>query len=97
MKPQQLAKRLGHSFSDSDLLELALKHRSSGVQNNERLEYLGDAVLGMVIAEALFSGLRAQKEGDLTRARARLVKEPTLADIARSFDVGPCLALGVAS
>ena len=52
MKPQQLAKRLGHSFSDPDLLDLALKHRSSGVQNNERLEYLGDAVLGMVIAEA---------------------------------------------
>ena len=94
MKPQQLAKRLGHSFSDPALLELALKHRSSGVQNNERLEYLGDAVLGMVIAEALFQRFAGAKEGDLTRARARLVKEPTLADIARRFDVGPCLALG---
>ena len=94
MKPAQLAKRLGHEFSDTDLLELALCHRSSGVHNNERLEYLGDAVLGMVIAEALFQRFAGAKEGDLTRARARLVKEPTLAEIARGFGLGASLRLG---
>ena len=94
MKPSQLAQRLGHEFSDSELLDLAFRHRSSGLQNNERLEYLGDAVLGMIIAEALFERFSGAKEGDLTRARARLVKEPTLAEIARGFGLGQFLNLG---
>lgn len=94
MSLDALQRRLGYTFSDSDLLELALRHRSSGLQNNERLEYLGDAVLGMIIAESLFQRHAGAKEGDLTRARARLVKEPTLAEMARAMDLGPHLALG---
>lgn len=94
MKQDALERRLGYQFKDSERLELALRHRSSGVQNNERLEYLGDAVLGMIIAEALFQRHAGAKEGDLTRARARLVKEPRLAEIARSMQLGPHLSLG---
>jgi len=94
MSVDALARRLGHEFNDPALLELALRHRSSGLKNNERLEYLGDAVLGMIIAEALFQRFTGAKEGELTRARARLVKEPTLAEIARAFQLGPVLSLG---
>lgn len=94
MSVEALARRLGHEFKDPALLELALRHRSSGLKNNERLEYLGDAVLGMIIAEALFQRFTGAKEGELTRARARLVKEPTLAEIARAFSLGPVLSLG---
>ena len=90
----QLQTRLGHTFTDVSWLELALKHRSFGEHNNERLEYLGDAVLGMVIAEALFNAFPNAREGHLTRARARLVKEPTLASLARELSLGPCLLLG---
>ena len=94
MSALQLSRRLGHSFADEGLLTLALSHRSIGPANNERLEFLGDAVLGLIIGQALFERFPGAKEGDLTRARARLVKEPTLAELARDLDVGPQLALG---
>ena len=94
MSTEALARRLGHEFTDLELFAKALRHRSVGPSNNERLEFLGDAVLGLIIGQALYERFPGAKEGELTRARARLVKEPTLADIARDLDIGPSLELG---
>ncbi len=90
----RLQRKLGHSFRDLDRLELALSHRSVGANNNERLEFLGDSILGLVIAEALFQKFPKAKEGQLTRLRAQLVREETLAEIAREMALGDCLHLG---
>lgn len=90
----RLERKLGHTFNDQSLLELALTHRSFKGKNNERLEYLGDAILGYVIAEQLFLRFPNAKEGQLSRFRARLVKGVTLAEIAKAFDVGDYLRLG---
>lgn len=94
MSESALARRLGYEFNDPELFEKALRHRSVGPSNNERLEFLGDAVLGLIIGQALFERFPGAKEGELTRARARLVKEPTLADIARDMNIGTALQLG---
>ncbi|HUH37409.1 MAG TPA: ribonuclease III [Spongiibacteraceae bacterium] len=91
---QRLGERLGYGFSDPDLLRRALTHRSAARQHNERLEFLGDALLSFVIAEALFERFPTCREGDLTRMRASLVRGSTLADIARELDLGACLKLG---
>ncbi len=91
---QRLLNRLGYVFSDISLFELALTHRSCGARNNERLEFLGDSILNFVIGDALFSQFPTAKEGQLSRLRAQMVKGETLAEIAREFDVGPCLNLG---
>lgn len=85
---------LGHPFTDKDLIRLALTHRSAGRMNNERLEYLGDAVLGFVIAEALFERFPDASEGSLTRLRASLVKRETLAALAREHNLGEHIQLG---
>lgn len=90
----KLYKILGYKFSDRANLTLALTHRSAAKQHNERLEFLGDAVLGMVIAKVLFSRFPAQPEGQLTRMRASLVKGDTLAEVAREFELGDLLLLG---
>ncbi|MFT4937065.1 MAG: ribonuclease-3 [Paraglaciecola sp.] len=87
-------KRIGYEFVNSENLSFALTHRSAASQHNERLEYLGDAVLGMVIAKALFLRFPNHPEGDLTRMRASLVKGDTLAEVAREFDLGELLLLG---
>jgi ribonuclease III len=84
---------LGYAFRDATLVEQALTHRSlakeqKAAASNEPLEFLGDAVLGFVIAEMLHRRDPAGAEGDKTRIRARLVSTPTLVAIARSFDVG---------
>ncbi|TKS54419.1 ribonuclease III [Luteimonas yindakuii] len=84
----------GHRFADQGLLAQALTHRSAGAPHNERLEFLGDALLGLVAAEALYQRFPRADEGALTRARAELVRESTLARIARRLDVGPRLMLG---
>lgn len=89
-----LASRLGHAFSDPRLLEQALTHRSCGARNNERLEFLGDAIIGMVIGEALYELRAGDDEGALSRLRASLVRERTLAGIARRLDIGSALRLG---
>ncbi len=89
-----LCRSLGYSFKNPDLLQAALTHRSAGSQNNERLEFLGDAVLGHVIAEWLFTLFPDASEGQLSRLRATLVKRETLADIARGLEVGDYLRLG---
>ncbi len=89
-----LCKQLQVSFNDSALLKQALTHRSAGSGNNERLEYLGDAVLNFVIADALFCAFPQAKEGKLTQLRASLVKGATLAEIARKLHLGDVLILG---
>ncbi len=85
---------LGYSFKDSGLLVRALTHRSVGARHNERLEFLGDALLGMVIAEYLFDTYPDADEGQLTRTRATLVNRETLADVARGLELGDLILLG---
>jgi len=85
---------LGHAFADPALLKQALTHRSHSAQHNERLEFLGDAVLNFVVASLLFARFAHLDEGKLTRLRANLVKQPTLADIAASLGLSTQLRLG---
>lgn len=94
MKLRLLEKQLGYQFEDLRRLELALSHRSVGSFNNERLEFLGDSILGFVIAERLFELFPDQKEGQLSRFRSQLVKRETLAEVARAIDLGDYLILG---
>jgi ribonuclease-3 len=90
----KLSQRIGYTFSDTSLIELALTHRSCGGKNNERLEFLGDSIVNLVIAEALFLKFPQAKEGKLSRLRARMVKGVTLAELARDFGLGDFLHLG---
>lgn len=85
---------LGHDFREPQLLTEALTHKSHGRPHNERLEFLGDALLNHAVAEALFRTLPSAREGDLTRLRAELVRESSLADVARELDLGEYLRLG---
>jgi ribonuclease-3 len=89
-----LSRALDYRFDNPDLLEAALTHRSAGSNNNERLEFLGDAVLGYVIAAWLFDRYPDASEGDLSRLRASLVKRESLAGIARGLQMGEFLRLG---
>lgn len=90
-----LGARLGHDFSHGDLAAAALRHRSAAGVSNERLEFLGDAVLGLAIAEALYERCPELTEGDLTRIRASLVNRDALAGLARRLELGELLAMGV--
>lgn len=90
----RLERALGYRFRDANLRTAALTHRSAGGSNYERLEFLGDALLGCVIGEALYRHLPRAPEGDLTRLRALLVREDTLAELARDLALGEALALG---
>lgn len=90
----QLQKRLGFRFNEVEHLRLALTHRSYGSTNNERLEFLGDSILNMVMAQYLFHRFPEAREGQLSRLRARLVRGATLAEIALEFELGDCLRLG---
>ncbi len=90
----RLFNSIGHSFHDPALAERALRHRSAGKDHNERLEFLGDALLGLVIAEALFEAFPEADEGQLSRLRASLVKKESLAEIARELRLGSYMALG---
>ncbi len=84
-----------YQFDDQELLEKALTHRSfSKKKNNERLEFLGDSVLGLIISEHLFKRADNAAEGDLSRLRASLVKEDALATVARDINLGDYLRLG---
>jgi len=89
-----LQRRLNYQFGDSKLLATALTHRSANSQHNERLEYLGDAVLGSIIAAQLFSQFPRADEGQLSRLRAFLVKEKALFEIAQELELGDFLKLG---
>jgi ribonuclease-3 len=84
----------GHAFRDGGLLARALTHRSAGSVHNERLEFLGDALVNLLVAEALFQHWPKADEGALTRARAELVRESALATIARELDLGSRIRLG---
>lgn len=85
---------IGHRFAQPALLAQALRHRSAGTLHNERLEFLGDALVDLIVAEALYARWPQVDEGALTRARAELVRESSLAAIARTLDLGPRLTLG---
>lgn len=93
-QPDQLQKTLGLEFCDETLFVTALSHRSVGSANNERLEFLGDSILGFVIAEDLFQRFPDADEGILSRFRASLVNQKTLATIAREYQLGDYLLLG---
>lgn len=89
-----LQRLLGRTFSDPGLLTLALTHRSAGGKNNERLEFLGDALINAFVAEILYRRHSDLEEGDLSRLRASLVNQETLAEVARELDLGSYLILG---
>ncbi|WP_133471023.1 ribonuclease III [Paraglaciecola marina] len=89
-----LYRRLNYTFAEPANLTLALTHRSADKLHNERLEFLGDAILGMVIGKALYLRFPKQPEGKLTRMRSSLVKGDTLAEVAREFELGDLLLLG---
>lgn len=89
-----LCEVLGYRFSDTGLLTAALTHSSAGSVNNERLEFLGDAILSFTIAAELYARFPQASEGELSRLRASLVKGETLAQLARAIDVGSHLNLG---
>lgn len=89
-----LINKLNYQFKNISFLELALTHRSANSSNNERLEYLGDAILGFVIAESLYNKFSDAPEGILTRQRSSLVKKETLANLARELELGQFIKLG---
>lgn len=98
---KELMERLEHPFSDPALIEQALTHKSYANEHhrkqplhNERLEFLGDAVLDFVISDILMIRYPELDEGDLSKMRAGLVSESALAAIARGLDLGPCLKMG---
>ena len=93
-KLQQLMKQLGYRFNNLAWLEESLTHRSKHSNNNERLEYLGDSILGFVIAELLFLKFPQATEGKLSRSRSKLVKGETLSVLARHLELGEYLSLG---
>lgn len=87
-------KGLPHCFRDPDLAELALTHRSAGRPNNERMEFLGDALLNMLVAEMLFEEHPRASEGEMSRLRSELVNGKALAVIGRELQLGEHLKLG---
>ncbi len=89
-----LERRIGHRFNDPALLTQALTHRSFGSPHNERLEFLGDGVIGCVIAEDIYSRFPEIAEGELSRLRASLVREAALATVARALGLSGFLRLG---
>ncbi|HSJ81027.1 MAG TPA: ribonuclease III [Thiobacillus sp.] len=91
---QRLQQALGYTFIRADLLTQALTHRSYGAVNNERLEFLGDSVLNCSVARALYDAFPDLPEGSLSRLRANLVRQETLAEIAAALRLGESLRLG---
>ncbi|HKQ31218.1 MAG TPA: ribonuclease III, partial [Burkholderiales bacterium] len=91
---EALCRRLAYSFNDPTLLTRALTHRSKSADHNERLEFLGDSVLNVVISDDLYDRFPHLAEGELTRLRASLVRQPTLASHARGLDIGSVIELG---
>jgi ribonuclease-3 len=89
-----LEQRLGYEFANRELLAQALTHRSHGAVHNERLEFLGDAVLNCTIAQLLFQKFSRLNEGDLSRLRANLVKQQSLAEVAERLELSQFLRLG---
>lgn len=94
LAPEDLAKRLDYEFKKPALLVKALTHRSAAKKNNERLEFLGDSVLSLVISQHLFAKLSKATEGELSRIRSSLVKGDKLAQLAQRLELGDYLILG---
>lgn len=96
MQPALLAlqTRLQHTFSNASLLQRAITHRSFSADHNERLEFLGDSVLGLCVADLLYNRLRALPEGDLSRVRAGLVRQEALHPLAVSLGLPEVIRLG---
>jgi ribonuclease-3 len=90
----RLAARIGHAFDEPGLFIRALTHASAGPRNNERLEFLGDAILTFLVAEFLYDSHPGASEGKLTRLRARVVRRESLAGAARKLGIGDALVLG---
>jgi ribonuclease-3 len=93
-RPTGLESRLGYRFKDRALLEAALTHRSAGSVHNERLEFLGDAVLGLIVATELYRRLPDASEGELSRFRASLVNGTMLGSVALELQLGDAIAMG---
>lgn len=89
-----LQKRLQHQFAEPQLLTQAVTHRSYSAEHNERLEFLGDSVLGLCVADLLFERLRELPEGDLSRVRANLVRQETLHQLAVKLGLPEVVLLG---
>jgi ribonuclease-3 len=94
VSPERLRQRVGYDFSRPELLAQALTHRSYGTPHNERLEFLGDGILNCVVAAELFERFRDLPEGDLSRLRARLVRQESLHQLAQDLGLGEWLRLG---
>ena len=94
MAKKSLEKIIGYIFKDPSFLTLALTHRSYSDKNNERLEFLGDSLLNMIVAKMLYLQFPTLLEGDLSRIRAYHVNKTALADIAKEFNLGDYLLLG---
>jgi ribonuclease-3 len=94
MNYKKLMQQIGYTFKDEALLESALRHRSMGAHNNERLEFLGDSILNFVIATELYAKFTNASEGQLTRMRAHFICEDMLAEIARACNLGNHIILG---
>ncbi len=93
-KPEELSKKLGLTFNNPRFFTMALTHRSASSNNNERLEFLGDSILGFVIAQKLYELFPDACEGVLSRLRASLVNQSSLAELARKHQLGDYLLLG---
>ena len=94
MNLERIQQRIGYRFQQPDLLAQALTHRSHSTPHNERLEFLGDSVLGCVIADELCRRFNRLEEGVLTRLRASLVRQESLHQVAQALELGDCLRLG---
>lgn len=94
MDLSKLEARLGYRFREPGLLEEAVTHRSARARNYERLEFLGDSVLSLVVADELYHRYPKETEGSLSRLRASLVNRTSLADLARQLDLGAFLRMG---
>ncbi len=94
MKHAALCRQLGHRFAQPQLLQRALTHRSHSAAHNERLEFLGDSLLDCAISRYLYDSFPELPEGDLSRLRANLVNQQTLAKLAQQLQLGDCLQLG---
>jgi len=90
----ELERRLGHTFADPQLARQALTHRSFGTPHNERLEFLGDSLLNCAVATLLYERFPRLPEGDLSRLRAALVNQRSLAEVAAALGLGEKLRLG---
>lgn len=93
-KHSTLCKKLGLNFNNPEIFTMALTHRSAGANNNERLEFLGDSILGFVVAQKLYELFPDASEGILSRLRASLVNQSSLAELARHYQLGDYLLLG---